>query len=55
MLNFTNTSLIQTFLAQFILSVNTLGIGGSITWYMRIKNLYINVGFLTTTSPEAVY
>ena len=41
LLNFTNTSLIGTVLAQLMPSVNTLGIGGLVAWSLRIKNLYI--------------
>jgi len=30
-----------------VFCMHTLGIGGLITWSMRIKNLYINVHFFT--------
>ena len=54
MFNFTDTSFIQTFLTQFMFSVNALGIGGLITWNVRIENFYVNVDFLTATTPKTV-
>ena len=35
-------------------SVNGLGVGGTVTGSMRVKNFYINIGFLTATSPKTI-
>ena len=46
-----NTCFIFTLL---MFSVNGLGVGGTVTGSMRVKNFYIKIGFLTVTSPKTI-